>query len=272
MPSCKNKKNHNKSRKNGFTLAEVLITLGVIGVVAALTLPSVIQSYREKRTVEQVGVAYNLLMRAVTQMIEDKGSTIDQWSDDPAERGTILADALPKYLQVIKDCGTYYKYTTCFGKNYSNRFNEDSININSISVYRKYLLKNGFGISIRGNGQCVQNMAMNQNGLNEYGSGSIYYGTYQHACGTIDVDINGPLKPNIVDIDLFRFYIVKDGIVPAGSSFENIWTQRFDTQCLGNNPYVNIPFGCTAWIVLNKNMDYLHCPDKLGWDKASSCK
>ena len=31
---------HNASRKAAFTLAEVLITLGIIGVVAALTLPS----------------------------------------------------------------------------------------------------------------------------------------------------------------------------------------------------------------------------------------
>ena len=33
----------------GFTLAEVLITLGIIGVVAALTLPSLINKYREKQ-------------------------------------------------------------------------------------------------------------------------------------------------------------------------------------------------------------------------------
>ena len=38
----------NNSRKQGFTLAEVLITLGIIGVVAALTLPSVVIKYREQ--------------------------------------------------------------------------------------------------------------------------------------------------------------------------------------------------------------------------------
>lgn len=36
--------------KKGFTLAEVLITLGIIGVVAALTLPSLITNYRKKET------------------------------------------------------------------------------------------------------------------------------------------------------------------------------------------------------------------------------
>ena len=35
----------------GFTLAEVLVTLGIIGVVAAVTLPSLIVDYREKATV-----------------------------------------------------------------------------------------------------------------------------------------------------------------------------------------------------------------------------
>lgn len=33
-------------KKFGFTLAEVLITLGVIGIVAALTLPSVVANYQ----------------------------------------------------------------------------------------------------------------------------------------------------------------------------------------------------------------------------------
>ena len=40
--------------KKGFTLAEVLITLGIIGVVAALTLPSLITNYRKKQTVAQL--------------------------------------------------------------------------------------------------------------------------------------------------------------------------------------------------------------------------
>lgn len=37
---------HNASRKAAFTLAEVLITLGIIGVVAALTLPSLVANYK----------------------------------------------------------------------------------------------------------------------------------------------------------------------------------------------------------------------------------
>lgn len=35
--------------KKSFTLAEVLITLGIIGVVAAMTLPSLIGNYKKNR-------------------------------------------------------------------------------------------------------------------------------------------------------------------------------------------------------------------------------
>ena len=40
--------------KKGFTLAEVLITLGIIGVVAALTMPMLIQNYKNRVYVNQL--------------------------------------------------------------------------------------------------------------------------------------------------------------------------------------------------------------------------
>lgn len=32
------------------------------------------------------------------------------------------------------------------------------------------------------------------------------------------------------------------------------------------------PYGATAWVVYNGNMDYLRCPDKLSWNGAHTCK
>ena len=45
--------------KFGFTLAEVLITLGIIGVVAALTLPSLVTNYQKQVTVNKLKKFYN---------------------------------------------------------------------------------------------------------------------------------------------------------------------------------------------------------------------
>ena len=50
-----------------FTLAEVLITLGIIGVVAAMTLPTVINQYEKKITVVKLKKAYNTLAQNITK-------------------------------------------------------------------------------------------------------------------------------------------------------------------------------------------------------------
>lgn len=39
----------NKNRESAFTLAEILITLGVIGIVTALTLPTIIDNYKKSQ-------------------------------------------------------------------------------------------------------------------------------------------------------------------------------------------------------------------------------
>lgn len=41
---------HHYKDKQGFTLAEVLITLGIVGVVAALTIPTIVQNYKKTRS------------------------------------------------------------------------------------------------------------------------------------------------------------------------------------------------------------------------------
>ena len=48
------------SSKSGFTLAEVLITLGIIGVVAAMTMPSLITAKQEKATISTIKKNYSI--------------------------------------------------------------------------------------------------------------------------------------------------------------------------------------------------------------------
>ena len=53
------------SHNQGFTLAEVLITLGIIGVVAAMTMPSLIQHHREKAMVTSLEKFVSTISQAV---------------------------------------------------------------------------------------------------------------------------------------------------------------------------------------------------------------
>ena len=64
--------------KTAFTLAEVLITLGVIGVVAALTLPTLIQNYEKHVTVNRLKVSYNIMSNAI-RMAEAHEGEITEW-------------------------------------------------------------------------------------------------------------------------------------------------------------------------------------------------
>ena len=59
--------------KRAFTLAEVLITLGVIGVVAALTMPSVIANYQKKSTLVKLKKTYNLIANSLKSAEKDYG-------------------------------------------------------------------------------------------------------------------------------------------------------------------------------------------------------
>ena len=62
-----------KRKKAAFTMAEVLITLGIIGIVAAMTLPSLIANYRKKVIVTQLKRTYTVLSQAVERSIADYG-------------------------------------------------------------------------------------------------------------------------------------------------------------------------------------------------------
>ena len=53
---------------HGFTLAEVLITLGIIGVVAAMTLPALIQNYQKQVMLSQLKKNYAILSQAISML------------------------------------------------------------------------------------------------------------------------------------------------------------------------------------------------------------
>ena len=63
---------HSLKRKSAFTLAEVLITLGIIGVVAALTLPTIIHKYQAKVLKTQFLQANTILQDGILRMRNDE--------------------------------------------------------------------------------------------------------------------------------------------------------------------------------------------------------
>ena len=101
--------------KNGFTLAEVLITLGVIGVVSALTLPTLIKNYQKKETVTKLQKAISVLNQAYRLSNDEVGEAlaIDSTNMDSEEYfNTYWAPYIKTltYCKTPNNCG-YTSYT-----------------------------------------------------------------------------------------------------------------------------------------------------------------
>ena len=98
-------------RKTAFTLAEVLITLGIIGVVAAMTMPALISKHAKNVTVSQLKKVYSVFSQALMQSEQENGSSVD-WVTGGAELNEAAANEYfnkfwKPYLKVNKICKTY---------------------------------------------------------------------------------------------------------------------------------------------------------------------
>ncbi len=89
----------NISRSKGFTLAEVLITLGIIGVVAAMTMPSLVANYQKKATASKVKKLYTNFNQAI-KLAENEYGEFEYWEISSSEK--LYEDYLKKHIKTIK--------------------------------------------------------------------------------------------------------------------------------------------------------------------------
>jgi len=215
--------------KRGFTLAEVLITLGVIGVVAAMTLPTVINKYQERVTVSKVKKIYSTMSQAFLLSVKDNGPA-NEWNVGNGFNSTTaveITNYLKPYLKVLRDCGTApgcleYTQNEKYLKGGVNSFNYDASN-----AFYKIILQDGSYIVIRGP-------------LSLYCNSS--EGGYSNTCGVVYFDINGGKQPNTIGMDIFSMLITPYSVKPSTSS------------CDKNSE----GWGCLNYILQNDNMNYLH--------------
>ena len=96
------------SRHGAFTLAEVLITLAIIGVVAALTLPNLIYSYK-KRLIETRLVHFSSMFRQAIQMAEAEHGETTTWDGIPVDDPDAMLASYNKYLGKYIKTVEYHK-------------------------------------------------------------------------------------------------------------------------------------------------------------------
>ncbi|PWL75379.1 hypothetical protein DBY21_07965 [Candidatus Gastranaerophilales bacterium] len=245
--------------KPAFTLAEVLITLGIIGIIAAMTLPSIIQRKQEKVTVNQLKKSYSLLQQVYERMVYEIGSDPRDWGMTgmyEENSHIIMANKFVPYFKVIQNCigkdASFTKKHCVDDSRYAAPQNYASVRVidGTTLIFRHW------------SGQC-----------------SFQYGktkALKNVCGEIIVDLNGPKSPNMLGQDMFAFYLTNYGVIPVGMQGEamhplikacNLSVGPWGTH-IGSGFYNG--FGCTAWVLFNENMDYLRCKD-LDWGGKTKC-
>ena len=177
------------SRKcTAFTLAEVLITLGIIGIVSALTMPSLINSFRTKQLENQFKkVDSNLqqaIQKTVTEMGYDKITDFNSGGSDYFVTDThkYISEFTEIFLKQFPDVKEYNCYLY-FYKNLPCKTltggNEQNFTACCSPYHKTYILPNGF---------------LFQEPFASSGEIDIYF------------DINGPYKgPNRTGHDRFTY-------------------------------------------------------------------
>ena len=256
-------------RMIAFTLAEVLITLAIIGVVAAMTIPSLVQKYQERETVTRVKKAYSVLNSAYKMALasegefnswgfnggnefeaDDEGNNV--WIGDSAKNTQLFWELLGKHLNITEKCLS--SQNNCYKPDKLYDLQGDARNLD-LSNYSFFTLNDGMTLL----------------------GGWIYEGCKDKNdwCADFAIDVNGIKNPpNSTGKDIFYFIANPDRITPMGDLASDNNEQNshsFDNSCNNDPVYpANSGYGCTAWIIKNSNMDYLHCDD-LSWEGKQSC-
>ena len=188
---------HNGLWPKGFTLAEVLITLAIIGIVAALTIPTLIQNYQERawNTASQV---FQRKLGEALRVMNVQG-TLAGYTTTEA-----FVDELSKHIKITRICDND-DITTCFAdtviwgdeevdmskiKNAKN-FGQEDWDTNTVAVQ----FANGVNGVIAYNPDCRQNQFSNDViTVGENGIGT--------TCLAILYDVDGFKNPNTEDKDL----------------------------------------------------------------------
>ncbi len=186
-------------KKQGFTLAEVLITLAIIGVVAALTIPTVVRNYQKQQTVVQLKKVYSALANTTNLAIAEHGP-IEGWEVGKMGSGAAaqkFADTyMIPYLKVSKNCGTDTTDACAFKNTYLNRSTTGQFG----SACTRFYLNDGILIALE---------------LRYYG-----YDPTQNLTASIYVDINGQKAPNMWGKDIFAFdYRIKNYVSGNNGQF-----------------------------------------------------
>lgn len=185
--------------KKGFTLAEVLITLGIIGVVAAMTLPVLIADYKEKQNISAYKKIYSELAQINQLLDSEYGGSWTVACNDFEDK--CFRDLFANRMNVLKKCDD----SITEGCQASSTYLDNATNVNTINIndyYPGFVTNSGYSVKFR----------FHLNGCVTVNDSSLPISdTDKLSCGWVQIDTNGLKKPNVAGKDIFFLNFYKNG-------------------------------------------------------------
>ena len=235
-------------RKSGFTLAEVLVTLAVIGVVAALTMPSLVGNYQKTKVGPSVRKFMTTIENANEHILGDE--SVAKISDAVSSSNEYM-EMLSNYLSgstVRQEGGTIMTLNnlTVSPKQYIGNTTPDDMDM-SAPIFN-FNAGDSFAVSFLGSEQITANRGNAR-------------GSYKGMAATLYYDLNGfKIKPNRLGKDIFIIHVDNNGMtLPEGGSqlynaytnveAENPWNTSEDDLC--NEDKVSTGNSCAGSVADN---------------------
>lgn len=201
-----------------FTLAEILITLGIIGIVAAITIPILINNAENAKLKTAFIKKYAELSSAIALINHDNGGTL------LGVLNTSLygLDVLGTKMSIVKYCDNGAPAGVCWSDSVKTLHGDITTDAE------------GSPAAILNNGAFIVS-TMVPNAACSYAVGSL--GSI--GCGGMTIDVNGLVGPNQYGRDIFVILITQKGIYPDGA-YTHI------NQCQTTDSTTRSGWGCSA--------------------------
>ncbi len=223
----------NKSRifypNAAFTISEVLITLGIIGILASLTIPPLIQNINDLAHKAAAKKAFSVASQAILSMQLDEGEN------------------LLDYYATVGGVPVVHSFKDSF-KNYFKSVVKD-YNLSAEQAKIEILYKYNY--------RSLSGQTLNSEYFNDgqfITSDGMLWMMEQSDFILISVDVNGFKKPNQLGKDIFTFQLLKNNkLVPEGASFTRFPYPNTDL-CLKDSPNINQGISCMYYVM--QGIDY----------------